>query len=299
MKENEKNIIPRAAAVHDLSGHGRVSLTEAIPILSAMGVEVCPLPTAVLSTHTYQFPGYTFCDLTEEMPKIFAHWGELELKFDAVYSGYMGSSEQIELLSQFIDRQNQECLIVIDPVLGDNTLLDVQKVYSERMNEQIGGMRRLITKADVITPNLTEACLLLGEEYPRRGLREEEMKDLLRRLSGKGPRMVCITSVMGDDNQMYTAVYDGAADRYWKVDCGYVNRPFHGTGDVFTSVLTGALLHGEELIHAANKAVGFVSAAIAETLKYPQIQVRNGVLFEKVLVSYFAHEDTEVRYTAI
>lgn len=299
MMENEKNIIPRVAAIHDLSGHGRVSLTEAIPILSAMGAEVCPLPTAVLSTHTYQFPGYTFCDLTEEMPGIFTHWTELGLNFDAVYSGYMGSARQIELLAQFIDRQNEECLIVIDPVLGDNALLDVQKVYSKRMNEQIGGMRGLIAKADVITPNLTEACLLLEEEYPGRGLREAEMKDLLFRLSEKGPRMVCITSVMSEDNKMYVAVYDRSADLCWKVDCGFVNRPFHGTGDVFTSVLTGALLHGEELIHAANTAVGFVSAAIAETLKYPQMQVRNGVLFEKVLVSYFSKEDKTVRYTQI
>nr|QGT51101.1 pyridoxal kinase [uncultured Firmicutes bacterium] len=297
MKETEKNIIPRVAAVHDLSGHGRVSLTEAIPILSAMGVEVCPLPTAVLSTHTYQFPGYTFCDLTEEMSGIFAHWAELNLKFDAVYSGYMGSARQIELLSQFIEQQDDDCLIVIDPVLGDNALLDVQKVYSKRMNEQIGGMRGLIAKADIITPNLTEACLLLEEEYPQRGLSEEEMKDLLFRLSDKGPRMVCITSVMAKDGKMYVAVYDRALDRYWKVDCGYVNRPFHGTGDVFTSALTGALLYGEDLIYAANKAVGFVSAAIAETLKHPQMQVRNGVLFEKVLVSYFSQKDTEIRYT--
>lgn len=299
MKEIEKNIIPRVAAVHDLSGHGRVSLTEAIPILSVMGIEVCPLPTAVLSTHTYQFPNYTFCDLTEEMPEIFTHWTELGLKFDAVYSGYMGSARQIELLSRFIEKQNEDCLIVIDPVLGDNALLDVQKVYSKRMNEQIGGMRGLIAKADVITPNLTEACLLLDEEYPLRGLKENEMKDLLYRLSEKGPRMVCITSVMAEDNKMYVAVYDRAAEQYWKVDCGYVNRPFHGTGDVFTSVLTGALLHGEDLISAANRAVGFVSAAIAETLKYPQMQVRDGVLFEKVLVSYFARDDAEARYTVI
>lgn len=299
MEQNEKNIIPRVAAIHDLSGHGRVSLTEAIPILSAMGAEVCPLPTAVLSTHTYQFPGYTFCDLTGEMSGIFAHWAELGLTFDAVYSGYMGSAQQIELLSQFIDRQEAECLIVIDPVLGDNALLDVQKVYSKRMNEQIGGMRGLIAKADVITPNLTEACLLLEKEYPTRGLREEEMKDLLFRLADKGPRMVCITSVMSEDNKMYVAVYDRTVNRCWKVDCGFVNRPFHGTGDVFTSVLTGALLHGEDLIHAANTAVGFVSAAIAETLKYPQMQVRSGVLFEKVLVSYFSKEDTTIRFTQI
>lgn len=299
LSEKENNVIPRVAAIHDLSGYGRVSLTEAIPILSAMGVEVCPLPTAVLSTHTYQFEDYTFCDLTDEMSKIFEHWSELNIKFDAVYSGYMGSAEQIEKLSRFIEQQSDDCMIVVDPVLGDNVLLDAQKVYSKRMGEQIDAMRTLVRKANVITPNLTETCLLLGAEYPNRGISDDEMKDYLLRLSGMGPEKVCITSVMGDDKNMYVAVYDRSEDMYWKVDCGYVDRQFHGTGDVFTSVLTGALLGGKNFINAANYAVGFVSAAIAETLKHPQMQVRNGVLFEKILVSYFSENDIKERFVRI
>lgn len=296
MENDKKNVIPRVAAVHDLSGFGRVSLTEAIPILSAMAVEVCPLPTAVLSTHTYDFTGYTFCDLTDEMEKIFHHWNTLQLNFDAVYSGYMGSARQIGLLSDFISRQRKDCLIVVDPVLGDNVLSDVEKVYSARMKDQIDVMRELVKKADVITPNVTEACLLLKREYPCHGLSDAEIKAMLKGLGEFGPRMVCITSIMSEEEKMYVGVYDRPNNLYWKIDCGYVRRPFHGTGDVFASVLTGSLLYGEDFIHAANKAVGFVSAAIAETLKHPEMKVRNGVLFEKVLVSYFSQKEYPQTY---
>ena len=131
-----KSFIPRVAAVNDLSGFGRVSLTEAIPIMSAMGVEVCPLPTAILSTHTYKFENYTFLDMSDEMKKILDHWRALKIQFDAVCTGYMGSSYQIDLISDFIrDVKKSGGLIVVDPVLGDNALSDVETVYYDRMND--------------------------------------------------------------------------------------------------------------------------------------------------------------------
>ena len=289
------NVIPRVAAIHDLSGFGKVSLTEAIPILSAMGIEVCPMPTAVLATHTYEFQNYTRCDLTEEMPKIIAHWDAIGLDFDAVYSGYMSSAKQLEITGEFMRRQKEKgALIVVDPVMGDNALLDVQMVYSDRMRDMVGGMEKLCEFADVITPNVTEACMLTGIDYPNAPVHNAEIKQLLKQLHGLGSRHVVITSVMDSENSMCVAVYDGDEDKYYKVDCGFVNRPFHGTGDVYTSVLTGALCKGMRLIDAAAEAAGFVRAAIRQTVRHPEIKIREGVLFEPVLATYFSsmpHED--------
>lgn len=297
----EKRIIPRVAAVNDMSGFGKVSLTEAIPILSAMGVEVCPLPTAVLSTHTYEFENYTLCDMTGEMSKIIAHWREIGLEFDAVYSGYMSSAQQIGITRALMEEQKAKgALLVVDPVMGDNALLDVQAVYSDRMRELVGGMRELASIADIITPNVTEACMLLGEEYPRRPLHNAAVKDMLYRLCEMGAKAAVITSVMDSENSMCVAVYDAAADRYYKINCGYVNRPFHGTGDVYTSVLTGALVLGMDTIDAANLAADFVYQAIRKTIRHPEIKIREGVLFEQVLASgYFARTEHEQRFVEI
>lgn len=150
------NKVKKVVAVHDLSGVGRVSLTVVIPILSTMGFQVCPLPTAVLSSHT-QYPDFSFLDLTDEMPKIISEWKKLEVQFDAFYTGYLGSPRQIRIVSDFIDDFRQpEGLVVVDPVLGDNGHL-----YTNFDDSMIGEMKHLITKADVITPNLTELFYLL------------------------------------------------------------------------------------------------------------------------------------------
>ncbi|MBQ4146183.1 MAG: pyridoxamine kinase [Clostridia bacterium] len=291
MKNNR--VIPRVAAVHDMSGFGKVSLTEAIPIMSAMGVEVCPLPTAVLSTHTYEFENYTLCDLTEEMDKIINHWDKLGLEFDAVYSGYMSSPRQLDITMNLMKAQREKgALLVVDPVMGDNTLLDVQSVYSERMRELTGGMKALSSMADVVTPNVTEACMLLEREYPKGVVSNGEIKELLSGLCELGAKSAVITSVMDGENSMCVAVCDG--ERYYKIDCGYINRPFHGTGDVYTSVLTGGLVLGKPMLESAVLAADFVAKSIKETIKHPTIKIREGVLFEKVLADgYFAKANPE------
>ncbi len=293
------NTIPRAAAINDLSGYGRVSLTEAIPVMSAMGIEVCPIPTAVLSTHTYKFENYTFCDMTEEMPKIIDHWESLDLNFDAIYSGYLGSKGQIDIICNFIDRLGKDALIVVDPVMGDNELHDTQTVYSERMAEIVDGMKHLVTKADVITPNLTETYLLLGEEYVSHAMSDDELRSLLRRLSEFGAKKIAITSVMTGKSEMCVAVYDKTEEKFCKIDCGYVDRPFHGTGDIFASVLTGALLKGHSFIESANIAVGFIREAIALTAKLNETRIEKGVIFEPVLAPYFAKTTYEKFYKEI
>ena len=283
-----ESFIPRVAAVNDLSGFGRVSLTEACPILSAMGVEACPLPTAVLSTHTYKFEDYTFCDLTDEMAKILDHWKRIDIGFDGICTGYMASAKQIEIVSDFIKEKKKEgTLTVIDPVLGDNDLSDVETVYYDRMSDLLSAMRKFVGLADVITPNLTEACLLLGENYPKEYLSEEQLKDLMVRLSSMGPKGIAVTSVMTDKSHMCVGVYDKDANVAKLLDCGYVDRPFHGTGDIFAAVMTGALVRGRSIIDSAQLAVDFVKAAISETMKYPNIKIEYGVVFEKILSDFF------------
>ncbi len=293
------NSIPRAAAINDLSGYGRVSLTEAIPVLSAMGIETCPLPTAVLSTHTYKFRDYSFCDMTNEMSKITSHWESLGLEFDAIISGYLGSKGQIDIICDFIDRLGKDALVVVDPVLGDNELCDTQTVYSKRMLEIVEGMKTLVRRADVITPNLTEAYLLLGEEYVSHPLTDGELCGVLKRLSRFGAEKIAITSVMTGKSEMSVGVYDKTEEKFYKVDCGFVNRPFHGTGDIFAAALCGALLKGESFIGAANIAVGFIREAIALTAKLGERRIEKGVIFEPLLAPYFSKTKHEIFYREI
>ncbi len=283
-----KTFIPRVAVINDLSGFGRVSLTEACPILSAMEIEACPLPTAVLSTHTYKFNDYTFLDLTDQMKKILDHWKALDIEFTALCTGYMASARQIEIMSDFAREKKKEgTIIVIDPVLGDNQLSDVETVYYDRMQDLLVAMRNYVSLADVITPNLTEACLLLDRPYPKHFLTTEEIKSLCQDLSNLGPKKIAITSVMTDHSHMYVAVYDRDADFFTLEDCGYVDRPFHGTGDIFAAVLTGALAKGKSMADASHIAVDFVSRAIEETMKYPNMKIEYGVIFEPILADFF------------
>lgn len=168
------NKVKKVVAVHDLSGVGRVSLTVVIPILSSMGFQVCPLPTAVLSSHT-QYPEFSFLDLTDEMPKIISEWKKLEVQFDAFYTGYLGSPRQIHIVSDFIDDfRRPDGLVVVDPVLGDNG-----RLYANFHESMIDEMKHLITKADVVTPNLTELFYLLGIPYKEMNT-DEELKSYLR-----------------------------------------------------------------------------------------------------------------------
>lgn len=280
--------IPRVCAVNDLSGFGRVSLTEILPCLAAMGVEACPLPTAVLSTHTYKFTGYSFLDLTEEMKKIIAHWQKLNIEFDAIYTGYLGSGAQIEILLFFIkELKKKNTVVIVDPVLGDNVLSDCTSLYSDRMNDVLLGMKNMVKEADIITPNLTEATLLLNEEYEPI-VSDEKLKIYLQKLSDLGPQKVAITSVMTDKNEMSIAVYDRADGGFYKIDCDYVKKLFHGTGDIFASIMTGAFVKGESFIDSCLKAGGFVKSAISETLKHSELRTEDGVCFEQILVNYFS-----------
>lgn len=271
-------LIPRVAAVHDLSGFGRCSLTVAIPILSAMGVQCCPLPTAFLSTHTGDFEGYTFLDLTDEMEKAAAHWKTLDLKFQAIYSGFLGSEHQIEVVERFIqDFRDKDTLIVVDPVMGDGG--KVYKTYTPAMCE---GMKRLSQAADVITPNLTEAALLLDIPYCEMPHDEAGLRSIVEKLSMEGKRSVVLTGYSSAPHLTGALCYDAVKGETSAVQVERVDREFYGTGDVFSSVLTGALVKGNSLQTAAAQAVHFILEC-AKLTAANQLPLREGVDFEPLL----------------
>ena len=271
-------LTPRVAAIHDMSGFGRCSLTVAIPILSAMGLQCCPLPTAFLSTHTGGFEGFTFLDMTDEMPKVARHWKSLDLEFQAIYSGFLGSERQIGMVADFIrDFRSPETIVVIDPVMGDHG-----KVYQTYTPAMCAGTARLARQADVITPNLTEAALLLDMPYEALPSGEAGCREIVERLSLEGQRSVVLTGASCQPDLTGAMCFDAGTGRTEAVQTRRVPQEFHGTGDVFTSVLTGALVRGASLPEAALQAVDFVRAC-AERTALEALPMREGVDFEPLL----------------
>lgn len=277
-----ESLVKKVAAIHDLSGYGRASLTTIIPILSNMKVQVCPVPTAILSTHTGGFEGYSFIDLTDYMQEHINHWKKLELEFDCIYSGFLGSPKQIEIVADFIDFFGKKAkFTVVDPVMGDNG-----KLYSTMGNEMVVGMRKLIKNADIITPNFTEVIYLLGKEY-KENITLDEVKEYLKELANIGPKIVIATSVPGEesnklDRKTSVVAYDRENDVFWRVSCRYIPASYPGTGDAYTSVVIGSLLQGDSLPIAIERGVQFITQCIMASygFKYPK---KEGVLLEKML----------------
>lgn len=265
--------LPKVAAIHDISGFGRCALTVIIPTLSAMGVQVCPVPTAVLSTHTGGYEGYTFLDLTSEIPAYTAHWKDMGICFDAIYSGFLANATQINMVSDFIDSFGKKSLVVVDPVMGDNG--EIYKTYS---GELCDGMKRLVKKADVITPNLTEAAYLTNTPYKTQ-LSQDEAYEMLDKLSDFGCKKIVITGIHNADN-IITAYYDEGHKGL--VSNNRINKNYPGTGDIFSSCLTGKLLSGDSIENAVKFTSDFVAMLIEKSshFDYPE---REGVLLEKYL----------------
>lgn len=270
-----------ALAVHDISCVGRCSLTVALPILSAAGIETSVLPTAVLSTHTGGFTGYTYRDLTEDVLPISDHWATMDLKFDAIYSGYLGSIEQIDLVLKLIERHSAEgCIALVDPVMADNG-----KLYAGFSEDFPAEMKRLCAASGIMCPNITEACLMLGEEYSDGPYTKEYIEGLVRRLSAIGGNRVVLTGVCFDDRLLGAASYDPKDGR---IDYAFAERIpgyLHGTGDVFGSALLGALLRGKPLSEASEIAVKYTRETIAVTFE-SGAELRMGPCFELTLPYY-------------
>jgi pyridoxine kinase len=252
--------IKRVLAIHDLCSFGRCSLTAAMPVLSAMGNQVCPFPTALYSNNlTY---GKFFSkDLTDTMGSYMDKWEELGLGFDAIYSGFLASAAQTEAVADCIDRFGKDKLVVVDPAMGDGG-----KLYPVFGADMIEAMKKLVAKATVITPNYTEACLLTGTPFADKIPDEDTLTDICEKLLAMGPRAVVVTSVPSDDKHISVASMESTQvfPELYRVD----RLPFAtcGTGDVFTSALTGYLLKGKDLDQCVQGAADFVSYVIQATI---------------------------------
>ena len=272
--------IPRVAAIHDLSCFGRCALTVIIPTLSAMGIQVVPIPTALLSTHTGGFDQIAFTDLSGKMTDIAEHFDKLGLEFDAIYTGFLGDATQIDIVSDFIDRfGGKDCLVFVDPVMGDDGVL-----YSTYTDELVSGMSKLCAKADIITPNLTEACFLTGQTYVNSADSEADAKnaaDLLReKLKNITDADICITGITYGDGMV--ATYASHAERSMLYGAKHIGRSYPGTGDLFASVMLGKLLGGLSFEDAAKKASKFTRDVIKYSEKFGD-NARNGVVLEPML----------------
>ncbi len=267
----------RIVTIQDISCLGKCSLTVALPIISAMGVECAVLPTAVLSTHT-MFKNFTFRDLTADIMPVAAHWKAEKMTFDAIYTGYLGSFEQLNLVACFIDDfRTPENLVFIDPVMADNG-----KLYPGFTLEFAHAMAGLCAKADVIVPNLTEAAFLLNRPCLAPGYSEADLRDLLKRLAGLGAKHAVLTGVSLAPNELGIMGYHAETDEFFSYFHRRIDVSFHGTGDIFSSTALGGLMRGFPLEKAFALAADFTVECIARTMASPD-HVAYGVEFERAI----------------
>lgn len=269
----------KIAAIHDISCYGRAALATIIPVLSSMGNQVCPLPTAVLSTHTDGFGKPAIRDLSDFIYETKDHWKRLNLNFQCIYSGYLADPNQVKFVEKFIEEfKEKDTLVVIDPVMADNG-----KLYDGMSEKMIEEMRTLIKSADIITPNITEASFLLGKEY-KEDLNEEEIKEYLVGLGDLGPKISIITSVSSSRGNEYidTVLYDREEKMFYTYSHKRINAFYCGTGDTFASLLIGWILRGESTEKALEKSCNFIAEAIeySEKFCYPP---NEGILLESLL----------------
>lgn len=273
---NLEKYMKRVAAIHDLSGMGRCSLSVILPTLSAMGIQVCPVPTAILSTHTGGFGEVELRDLTDYISPALEHYKRLEEDFDCIYSGFLASTGQIDHCLEFF-ASFPNALKVVDTVMGDNG-----KPYRTCTEELRRRMSELVAVADIITPNVTETAMLLGEEPDLMPMTSQQAKSRLARLAGKGPDIVVITGADMADGKKCNLGYDKRNSSFWRVPYHSVPANYPGTGDLFASVLIGGLLRGDSLPIAISRSTGYLETTIKATYSY-SAEARYGVMFERTL----------------
>lgn len=265
----------RIVTIQDISCVGKCSLTVALPVISACGIETAVIPTAVLSTHT-AFKGFTFHDLTNEIKPITEHWKKEGFKFDAIYTGYLGSFEQVKLMSDFFDDfKTDDNIIFVDPVMADNGVL-----YPGFTQEFADEMAKLCSKADVIVPNLTEACYMLHKEYVAEGYTREYITDILKGLSELGAKNAVLTGVSFQKDRVGVMGYISEEDRFFEYYTARIDASFHGTGDVFASACVGAMVRGLTLENSLKTAANYTVDSIIKTMSEPN-HVTYGVNFEQ------------------
>lgn len=251
----------RVVTIQDISCVGKCSLTVALPIISAMGIETAVIPTAVLSTHT-AFKNFTYRDLTGDLPKIAKHWKQEKFNFDGIYTGYLGSIEQIDILKEFFKQfKTPDNFIFIDPVMADNG-----KLYAGFDANFVKEMKKLCKMADIIVPNLTEASYMLEKEY-KEIYNEQEIKDILIELSNLGPKYVVLTGVSFKDNKLGVMSYNKETNEFFTYFNEKIPTKYHGTGDIFASTLVGAITNNNTLEEGLKIAVDYVWETINDTYK--------------------------------
>lgn len=271
-----KNNIKKVIAAHDLSGLGRCSLSVVMPILSVMGIQACPLPTAILSTQTDGFNDFTFRDLTEDIDSYFNHlYGNCE-KFDAFYSGFLGSVEQIEKIRTITKKVKDNTLVLVDPVMGDGG-----EYYSTYTNEMSKEMTKLVSSAHIIVPNVTEASFLLSEE-PKKEYTDADIKSYIKRLATLTGATVVITGIKGKGSISCAFSHDGGITVGFQENKS-LSCHYPGTGDIFASVMLGRLLKGKSLAESVADSADFVKDVMEYSCQfdYPK---REGVLLEANLL---------------
>lgn len=266
----------RIVSIQDISCLGKCSLTVALPIISAMGVECAILPTAVLSTHT-MFQGFTCKDLTDQIGPIAAHWKKEKIHFDAIYTGYLASAEQADDVCRFFDTfKTEDNLIFVDPAMADNG-----KLYPAFGPDFPSQMAKVCAKADVIVPNLTEASLLTGMPYQTE-YDEAYIKDVIGALAKLGPRYVAITGVSFEKGRLGVMSYDQKTGEYFTYFNEHLPVSFHGTGDVFASTAVGGLMNGLDMGQSLALAADYTVECIRMTTQTPEANWY-GVEFERAI----------------
>lgn len=268
----------RILSIQDISCVGKCSLTVALPIISSFGIETAILPTATLSTHT-AFKGFTFRDLTDDIEPICRHWKEQGIEFDAIYTGYLGSQRQINLVLDIFRDFGENKLKFVDPVMGDNG-----KLYSGFDRSFAREMAKLCSKADIIVPNLTEACFMLDKPYISEGYDEQYVKNILKELTSLGCRCAVLTGIGFDKDTLGSYGYDKESDTFFFDYNKKIEQSFHGTGDVFSSVCFAAVLKGKSVSEATEIAADFVCDSLDATIN-DEKPIWYGVNFEKIIAS--------------
>ena len=255
----------RVLTVQDISCVGKCSLTVALPIISAFGVETAVLPTAVLSTHT-AFKSFTFRDLTDDIAGIEEKWLSENIGFDAIYTGYLGSEKQIEIVANLFENfktfGGKRAEIIVDPAMADNG-----KLYYGFDEAFAKKMAKLCSGADVIVPNLTETAFMLGEKYTESGYDENYIKTLLKKLTGLGAKTAIITGVSLERDKLGAYGYDSLKDKFFSYYREKLPVAYHGTGDIFASALCGAKTLGKTIEQSTAIAVDFTVESIIKTMK--------------------------------
>jgi len=273
----------KAAVINDISGFGRCAITVALPIISKLKVQCCPVPTSVFSNHT-GYPSYYFDDYTERMQPYIDQWKKLGLAFDGIETGFLGSKRQIDIVAGFIrDFRSPHTVVVVDPIMGDHG-----KTYATYTKEMCQEMRHLVTYADIITPNLTEGCILTGTPYHENKWKLKEIKELAEKLSAMGPEKVVITGIpQGEYIANYCFVRDGGG--LAKVSgTGQLLRTMKvgtqrcGTGDIFAAIITADAVNGVPFAVSVKKASNFIKRCILKSMEM-EIPLTDGVCFEEIL----------------